>query len=835
VSEVPVTEETASEETASASGDAHPFAGVTVIDAAEGVAGGHASRLFADLGARVVKVEPPGGDRLRALGPFAPSRTGDAPDLEAGGLHLALNAGKSSVVLDLDEAGDRERFCALLEGADVLLESAGPGVMERRGLGYGQLRERFPRLVIGSQSPFGLDGPYADRVTSEIVDYAMGGWMYFCGDPEQAPLMVHGHQGELHAGMQLAAGAAAALWHARRTGQGQHVDVATFESLVSSHVFVLSTWRQEGLVKRRGETGAAVIVPCADGHLFATRFTPEIYLLMGEPERVDDPAFQTSEGWLDALPEALERFTEWASTRPKHEVAELAQALRLLVTPVNTVADLAEWPQLEAREFWRSVEHPRTGAMEIPGPPWRFSRSSAGPEAAAPLLDADRAALLDSTSPVERSTPAAAPAQAPRPAQATRLPFEGLRVIEVTNSWAGPLCGMYFADLGAKVVAIERSFTQPTRGQHFAGAQIWPRFYDRGAAWNQFNRNKRAISLDLATEEGRELFLQMVERADVVLENNSARVFPNLGLSYEELAKRNPRIILCSMSGFGSSGPEAHYLGLGSNIEAAAGLIARTGYKPGDFYATSSFQGDPTTGTHAFLGVIAALWERERSGRGQHIDMALAESGAIFAVEPVMDHRLSGRVAEPRGNRSLRIAPQGAYPSAGDDCWLAVACETDEQWSALCTVIGRPELDERHPTVEARRSAHDEIDAAIEAWSEPLDHNEATRRLQAAGVPAGPVLANWELVADPHLFRRDYWVDTVHPEVGFQRWEGLAWHLSETPPPRQARPAARFAEHNDEVLRELGVTDEQLATLRESAVIADVPAQLRIFSRPTPR
>jgi crotonobetainyl-CoA:carnitine CoA-transferase CaiB-like acyl-CoA transferase len=416
------------EESASAGGDTRPFTGVTVVDAAEGVAGGHASRLFADLGARVVKVEPPGGDRLRALGPFAE----DAPDLEAGGLHLALNAGKSSVVLDLDEGGDRERFCALLEGADVLLESAGPGMMERRGLGYEQLRERFPRLVVGSQSPFGLDGPYAGRVTSEIVDYAMGGWMYFCGDPARPPLMVHGHQGELHAGMQLAAGTAAALWHARRTGQGQHVDVSTFESLVSSHVFVLSVWSQEGLVKRRGETGAAVIVPCADGHLFATRFTPEIYLLMGEPERVDDPAFQTSEGWLDALPEALERFTEWASTRPKHEVAELAQALRLLVTPVNTVADLKEWPQLAAREFWRSVEHPRAGAMEIPGPPWRFSRSAAGPEAAAPLLDADRAALFDGAAQEER------PAPAPQPERAARLPFEGLRVAACTSPTSAP-------------------------------------------------------------------------------------------------------------------------------------------------------------------------------------------------------------------------------------------------------------------------------------------------------------------------------------------------------------------------------------------------------------
>ena len=806
-----------------------PLAGVRVVDASEGVAGGYASRLLADLGARVIKVEPPGGDALRSMGPFAPGTAGP----EAGGLHLALNAGKRSIVLDLDRGGDRERFDGLLASADVLLESSGPRVMESRGLSHEELLRRFPALVYASHTAFGHDGPYAARQTTEIVDYAMGGWMYFCGDPERTPLMVHGRQGELHAGMQLAAGAAAALWHARLTGRGQHVDVSTFESLVSSHVFVLSVWSQEGLVKRRGDGTAALIVPCSDGHLFATRFTPEIFLLMGEPERVDDPAFQTPEGWLDALPEVLERFTAWVSTRGKREVAEQAQQLRMLVTPVQTVADLADSPQLAAREFWRTVEHPLAGSVVLPGPPWRFSRSPSGPVRAAPLLDADR---HDPAGAAEDPAAGGAAPAGPAPSRPARAaPFEGLRVIEVTNSWAGPLCGMYLADLGADVVAIERSFTQPTRGQHFAGAQIWPHFYNRGAAWNQFNRNKRAICLDLASAEGREIFLRMVERSDVVLENNSARVFPNLGLSYETLAERNPRIILCSMSGFGATGPEAHHLGLGSNIEAAAGLIARTGYAPGDFFATGSFQADPITGTHAFLGVVAALWERERSGRGQHLDMALSESGALFAVEPVMDYRLTGHVAEPRGNRSLSIAPQGAYRSAGEDCWLALGVESDQQWRALCAAIGRPELGPRYPDAGARLAAHDEIDAAIEEWSAALDHNEATRRLQAAGVPAGPVLANWELLADPHLFRRGYWVDTVHPEIGFQRWEGIPWRFSGTPPGARADAAPLFAEHNDEVLRELGVTDDELLGLRERNVIADEPAQRRIFARPTRR
>ena len=225
---------------------------------------------------------------------------------------------------------------------------------------------------------------------------------------------------------------------------------------------------------------------------------------------------------------------------------------------------------------------------------------------------------------------------------------------------------------------------------------------------------------------------------------------------------------------------------------------------------------------------IAALLERERSGRGQHIEVPLLDSGAIFAVESLMDYRLNGRVAGPLANRSPSIAPQGAYRAAGDDCWLALAVESDEQWQRLCATLERPELAERCPTAEARLAAHDEIDRAIEAWSADLDHNEATRRLQAAGVPAGPVLANWELVSDPHLSQRGYWIDTVHPEVGFQRYEGLPWKLSRTPPPTQARPAPLFGEHNDEVVQgDLGLNASQITSLRASGAVLDQPRALR--------
>ena len=783
-----------------------PLADVTVVDCSEGVAGGYASRLLADLGARVIKVEPPGGERLRSLGPFP----GDEPNPELGGLHLALNAGKESLVLDLDASEGQARLRGLAAAADVLLESAGLDAMAARGLGFEELHDLHPALVYASHSPFGPEGPYAGRVTTEIVDYAMGGYMYFCGDPERYPLIVPGHQAELHAGMQLACGALLALRHARRTGAGQHVDVSTFESVLNAHAWLTTSWTHEGVVQRRQ---ASPVLRCAGGHFFVfPRPAPELFTLIGRPELADEPRWATFEGIREALPELHAMIEDWARDRPKEKIYRVAQELRIPVTPVNTVEDLARSEQLAVRGWWRRVEHPQAGALELPGPPWRFSDTPAEVAGPAPLLDAHGDLEL-----AARTTAPAAPEGA------GEQPLTGLRVLEVTANWAGPLAGRHLGDMGADVIKFEVAERPATRASHSAGGQEWTRPYNRSGYFNLFNRNKRDLVLDLATPEGKELFLRMVEVSDVVLENNSTRVFPNLGLDYETLAARNPRIIMCSMSGFGATGPEAHYVAYGSNIEASSGLVAATGYEEGALYGTGSYYADPITGAHGTIGILAALIAREHTGRGQYIDMALQESGAAFQVEAIMDYRLNGRVASPANNRSRRIAPQGAYRSAGDDCWLAIGVESDDQWRALCDVIGSAGLAKRYPNIEARRSGHDEIDDAIEAWSSALDHNRATLMLQAAGVPAGPVLAGWEIVSDPQLHARDYFVDVVHPEVGHHRWDGYPWKLSRTPG-RVGRPAPIFGEHNDELLTEvLRLSKAEIAGLRDRGVVADEP------------
>ena len=804
------------------SGSGGALQGVVVIELAGGVAGAYAGRLLSDLGARVVLAEPRAGSRLRRLGPFPGSEPYPDPALlgaellERGGLHLALNAGKESVELDPGSEAGRRRLASLVGGADLLLGSRSPADLARLGIALGRLEASNPALVYAAATAYGWEGPHAGRRSSEIADYATGGSMYFCGDPEREPLMVHSYQAELHAGMHVALGALAALREAAASGRGQRVEVSAQEAMISDQVWLGSSWQWGGAVWRRRGSG---LIPCQDGAVIWGRAGPEVFLMIGRPELMEDPRAQSQESWLAWLPEVRRMLIEWAADHPMQELYHLGQALGLKVTPVNTVADLDESAQLRERGWWRSLDHPLVGAIEVPGPPWRLSRSPSGPGRPAPLLGEHAGLRLESRG---ARPPRGAPGVSARP-------LAGLRVLEVTSAWAGPLAGRHLADLGADVVVVERAIVQSTRSQHFPGGdQTWPGFYNRGSSYNMLNRNKRAIVLDLKAPEGRDAFLRLAERADVVLENNSPRVMPSLGIGYEQLAERNPRVVLCSISAFGASGPEANYTALGSNIEGSSGLVAQTGYGPGERYATGSFHADPIGGTLGALATIAALRERERSGRGQHVDVSLLESGGSFLVESLLDYRLSGRVAEPRGNRSRRIAPQGAYRSAGDDCWLALAAEDDGQWRALAGVIGRPELADRWPDVASRRGAAEEIDRAITEWSEQVDHRHAAELLQQAGVAAAPVLANWEIVSDPHLYERGYWVELVHPETGLERWEGLPWRLSRLPA-REHRPAPLLGQHSDEVLAEGGLAREEIAALRERGVVKDTPADLALF------
>ena len=788
-----------------------PLSGVTILELSDGVAGAYAGRLLTLLGARLVKIEGTERSRLRTLGPFPSGVNGEELG-ERGGLHLALDAGKESVVLETIQGSCKQELTELLVGAHAVISSNSISRFASFELTWEEIEELAPWMVVARHSPFGEFGPYSDWKSSEIVDYAMGGYMSFSGDPEREPLLAPGFQGELHAGMQIALSLLAGLLTAQQTGRGQEIEISTFESLLNAHSWLTSSWTHEGVIPPRK---VSAITPCLDGHVFwmATP-NPEFFLMIERPELLDDSRLDSFEEFREAVPEYRQAFSDWAADKSKNDIYHLAQKLRIAVTPVNTADDLLKHPHLEAREFWHVVND---GArdLQIPGAPWTLTNHELTISAKAPRLGQHDGLKLPRVSPLQIQP------------DSTEAPLRGVTVLEITANWAGPLTGRHLADLGATVLKIEVDKKPATRAVVYPGQQPWNTGHNRAAYFNLLNRNKKGIGLDLSTPQGKELFMSLVEKADVLIENNSPRVMPNLGLSYEVLEAVNPNLIMCSMSGMGMGGPEEQYIAYGSNIEASSGFVSSLGYSEDELFSSGSFYADPICGSHGTVAILALLLERQTHGtkRSNFVGMSLQESGIIFNVESIMNFHIGGVKNSDQGNFSATQAPHGVYPTVGLDSWISLSCESDEAWQRLLSVIAPDnpiQLPERELVTLAGRIKHKAlIDQAIAEWSSSLDHNQATRILQSNQIAAGPVLQNWEIVSDPHLFHRDYFVDIVHSDTGHHRWDGRPWKFSYTTF-EPDRPAPLFGEHTLEIVNKLNrYEDSEIEELLSSRVIQD--------------
>lgn len=406
-----------------------------------------------------------------------------------------------------------------------------------------------------------------------------------------------------------------------------------------------------------------------------------------------------------------------------------------------------------------------------------------------------------------------------------KAPLAGIRVVDLTMVWAGPFGTRLLGDYGAEVIKVEG----PGQWDLLRGLGGIPRtvdrWYNRAAYFNHNNRNKYSAAIDLRQEAGRDLLLQLLAKSDVLVENYRANVMDNLGLSFEEVRAVNPRIVYVSMPGHGKTGPEAHYVTYGTNVEQLAGLVSVSGYEGGEPLKTGFSYGDPTAGLAVPAAVALGLRQRNRTGEGVHIDLAQRENLTGFVGEYLVDYSMNRELRAPAGNTHPHFAPHGVYPSGGEDRWITIACENDEQFGELCRAMQREELaeDDRFATMAARKANEQELDAIIEEWTAMWGHYEAMHILQRHGVPAGAVLTIPEVMSDPQLRARGAWSEQVHPDAGAWEVETPPWNLPRTP--GHARiPAPGFAEHNSYVFRDLlGLDEETIARLYADGVTADEP------------
>ena len=405
-------------------------------------------------------------------------------------------------------------------------------------------------------------------------------------------------------------------------------------------------------------------------------------------------------------------------------------------------------------------------------------------------------------------------------------PLDGLRIIDLTVAIAGPVATSLLADLGAEVIRVEPPFPRPLHvdiAPPLAGAPDRP--YNRIVSYNDLNRGKLAITLDISKREGRDVLLRLAAVSDAVVENMSPRVLPSLGLAYDELRASKPDIVMVSMPAFGATGPLRDRVSYGPGIDAMSGLAYLTGYPDRGPLQPANYYCDYNAGVLGAFATIAALRHRDRTGEGQHVELAMLEGELQVVGEALLDYTMNGRVQQRTGNAHPSMSPHGVYACAGDDRWIAIACEDDAQWQRLCAAAGRAELaiDVRFADVVSRVRRRAEVDEIVAAWTRTRDVHEAASELQAAGVAAGAAQLVSELLTDPQLQDRQYISVEHHPEAGDTPYARAAFTLSKTPS-RATRHAPLYGQDIEHVLRDLlGMNAAVIQSLFDAHVTAHAP------------
>jgi crotonobetainyl-CoA:carnitine CoA-transferase CaiB-like acyl-CoA transferase len=416
-------------------------------------------------------------------------------------------------------------------------------------------------------------------------------------------------------------------------------------------------------------------------------------------------------------------------------------------------------------------------------------------------------------------------------------PLKDVVVLDCSMVWAGPYCTKLLGDLGATIIKIEANRQlDSVRGTPIPPAIPISKYanddpgedpWNRAGYFNKYNRNKLGMCMNILMPEGREIFMELAAKADVIIENFGGGVFERMGFGYDVIREVNDDIIFVSMPPSGNGGPEARYVGYGVAIEQLGGIVARTGYLGDDVPMKSGINyGDPIAGIHTAGYIMTGLLHRRKTGRGQYIDLSQREATINWVGESVLEYQMTGNDPKWIGNRDEYMTPSGAYRCTGEDSWIALAVATDEEWGALCATIGRPDLLEAYPTYDARAQHPDEIDAAITAWCAPRDADEAMMTLQAAGVAAGVCANNRRVVNDPHLAARGFWPEVEHISAGKHIVAGVAWQYSRTPGAVYAAAPA-LGQHTEWVLREvLGKSDAEIERYRASGALENVPEEV---------
>ena len=738
-----------------------PLDGYTVVDLSTGIAGAYCTKLLADGGAHVVKVEPPEGDPLRSW-----SASGAViPPGRDGALFSFLAGTKRSVVADPGIDDDVELVDRLLAAADAVVWSNGSKVAERPEFAPAAVHRRHPHLTVMSITPFGLEGPWHDRAATEFTLQAWSGGIVGLGrgEADRAPVFVGGQVGEYLAGVYASAAMLASRYGRIGGGVGELLDLSMLETQILSLTYYPVTYFE--MLGRPWRDARRLTVPgvarAKDGLVDVGCGTAQQWFdlcaMVGHPEWIDEDSELTitERANLNA-----DEIYAWFESNTVDEIRELATAFRIPNAPVANGANIASLDQF--RERGSFVRNPRD-RIQQPGHPYRMTPAPLRRPQPAPRLG-EHTAHYRTANLMSRPAPTGS---------ANPLPLNGIRVLDMTTFWAGPCCTHFLAMLGAEVIHVE-STRRPDGTRLIAGVPVTEnQWWEKSPIFAALNTNKKDLTLELQSQRGRDVLRRLIATCDVVVENFTPRVLDQMGLDFAAVQAIRPDAVMVRMPGFGLDGPWRDNPAFAYVIEAASGLTWLTGYPDRTPYDPYSV-GDPNAGVHAVNAVLLALEHRRRTGRGVFVEAAMVDAALSIAAEQVIEYSAYGALLERAGNRGPTAAPQNLYRSVDidefglPDSWVAIAVSTDEQWKGLCAVIGSQSwaTDPKLATAHGRREHHDMIDERLAAWCERRSRDEIVATLWDAGVPVAKVMQPHRQTELDQLAFRGFFEEVDHPVNG---------------------------------------------------------------------
>ena len=758
--------------------------GIQVLEISANGSASVAAKHFADWGARVSIVEPPGGSPLRQASPW----------FEADGKRQSatwewLSRGKGFVTGGLAH----EAVLDMCLSADVVFVES-ELCMAVLGLAPAEVESRLGGLTtVVLISPFGVNGPYSAYSASDLGICAMGGWAGMIGDPDRQPLRPGGELMYRTTGLFAAAAGLVALRHRRQGGKPQFVDL---QAQMVAASLIVSPWLMKsmtGVIQgRMGVKWPATVGECNDGYVGVSPLTSThwemLCQMMGIADVLDEPGGREPAYRVQHSEELYNRVLPWLQEHTREEVVTEAQSWRLPSAPVQDAAERLACPQLEARGFWKEMRV-RGRDVKVPRVPYLIAGSP--PSERGPLQECGPHEVTGRD-----------PRRVAVGSHPPQRPFEGVRILDLTWFWSGPYATMMLGALGADVIKVE-SIQRPDSYRYTAANSSQERWYERGPLWNDTNCNKRGITLDLASPTGMGIFCELVKHVDIVISNFSNRVMPNLGLTPDRLLEINPRLISVTMPGYGLDGPWQDWVGYGVAFEQLAVCASVTGYAdslpriPGGFC-------DPVVGVHTVMAIELALLRREASGQGAVVEVPQSETlDSLWAPEHIAV-QFGTPVPSRQGNKHAWMAPHNIYRVEGQDSWISLAIASDEEFQSLSRVLGWPELfsSELFSTIESRKCNEQVLDQTISGMLLHRDGLQLEKQLQDVGVKACRVAVPSELTEDHNLVHSGFFTDLQREVTGTHRFKLWPFNFTDIPVSHRLPPPL-LGQHTREVLSEI--------------------------------